>query len=323
MTRQYRGESRASTRMSATWATITALTLGLLLAPACTAAAPTPPAAPEPVSAQPRSEVDPALWVVRDADSILYLFGTVHFLRPETVWDSDRVKDAFESADTLVLEVADPNDQTAVLPLVQQYGMSPDRPLSGLLTDTELARLDEAARVLGAQAAQLDAMRPWLAGVMLSSSVLLKAGYEPGSGADMVLRERAQVAGMPILGLETAQDQVRMLSSFPEEGQLVFLRRTLADFDNAGVVPDRLVEAWTAGDVDAIDALAVTPIRDDSELVYQRLLAERNTRWADQIEAMLERPGTTFIAVGVLHLVGEDSVQAILRSRGIEVTEAP
>ena len=50
--------------------------------------------APAPVMAQDAAAETgkPALWVVRDADSTIYLFGTVHLLRPETVWNSPVVK---------------------------------------------------------------------------------------------------------------------------------------------------------------------------------------------------------------------------------------
>lgn len=316
-----RGESRAGARTPAALRLI--LALGLVLTPCGTAwsqASPTPEPA---VAVRPAETPEPALWVVRDADSTLYLFGTVHFLRPTIAWESSRVVAAFHGADRLVLEVADPDDQTAVLPLVQQYGMAPDRPLSSLLTPEELARLDAAARTVGASAAQLDGLRPWLAGVMLSASALARAGYEPGSGADMILRARAVAAGKPVSGLETPEDQVRMLAGFPEAGQLAFLRRTLDDFDNALVVPDHLVEAWTAGDIETIEAIAVAPMRRDSERLYQAVLVERNTRWADRIEAMLDGSGTVFIAVGVMHLTGDDSVQAILGARGVDVAVAP
>ncbi len=315
-----RGASRARPLMSAASRfTSAVLALNLLTA--------APTWAGEPLTGQatpaPANDTGPALWVVRDADSTLYLFGTVHFLRPATAWETPRVTEAFDSADLLVLEVADPEDQAAVRPLIQQYGMSPDARLSSLLTGDELARLDTAARTLGADAAQLDGMRPWLAGVALSASVLVKAGYDPGSGVDMVLRSRAAAAGTRVEGLESPDMQIRMLAGFPEEGQLAFLRRTLEEFDSALTVPDRLVEAWAAGDVEAVEALAVMPMRRNSEPVYQAVLVQRNLRWADQIATMLEGSGTTFVAVGVLHLVGDDSVPAILGARGVDVSVAP
>lgn len=313
MTHDRRGPGRVRFRAPASRILGMAAALLLALAPQAQARSEAP------TEVAPR----PALWVVRDADSTLYLFGTVHFLRPTTEWETPRVMAAFDEAERLVLEVADPNDQSAVMPLIQRYGMSPDTPLSSLLTADELAQLDAAARTVGASAAQLDGLRPWLAGVVLSASALTRAGYEPGSGADMILRARALAAGKPVEGFETPEDQIRMLSGFPPEGQLTFLRRTLDDFDAALITPDRVVEAWAAGDIETIDTVAVAPMRRDSERVYQAVLVERNTRWADRIETMLEGSGTAFIAVGVMHLTGDDSVQAILRAQGVEVSVAP
>lgn len=271
----------------------------------------------------PRAEgTGPALWVVRDADSTLYLFGAMHLLRPTTGWGSDRVDRAFASASHLVMEVDSPEDQSALLPLIREHGLSPDRPLSSLLTPAELATLDTAARTLGGSGAELEPMRPWLAGVTIQSASIMRAGYVAGSGVEPILKARAQAAGMTVSGFETPDEQIRMLASFPEEGQLAYLRRSLDEFGAAQTDVDRLVDAWASGDVEAIQTLAVDPMQD-TPLLYDVLLVRRNTNWANQIETLLEGSGTVFIAVGALHLAGDDSVQEILLRRGVEVAAAP
>lgn len=274
-------------------------------------------------AAIPRAEgPGPALWIVRDADSTLYLFGTMHLLRPTTGWGADRIDEAFASASHLIMEVDSPEDQTALAPLIRQHGLSPDRPLSSLLTPGELATLDAAARTMGGSAADLEPMRPWLAGVTIQSASIIRAGYAPGSGVEPILKARAQAAGKTVSGFETPDEQIRMLAGFPEEGQLAWLRRALEEFGSAQTEVDRLVEAWAAGDVDTVRTLAVDPLRD-TPLLYDVLLVRRNTNWADQIETLLEGSGTAFIAVGALHLAGDDSVQQILLGRGVEVVVAP
>ena len=264
----------------------------------------------------------PALWIVRDADSTLYLFGTLHMLRPTTAWGTERVDRAFASASHLILEVDGPEDQSVLLPLIREHGLSPDRPLSSLLTDDEVVALDAAARTIGASAAGMDAMRPWLAGVTVQSASIIRAGYAVESGVEPILKARAAAAGMTISGFETPDEQIRMLAGFPEEGQLIYLRDALGDFGRAQTEVDRLVEAWASGDVEAIRALGVDPVRD-TPLLYEALLVRRNTNWADQIETLLDGSGTVFIAVGALHLAGDDSVQQILKARGVEVAPAP
>ena len=279
-------------------------------------------AAPAIRAVPPAEGRGPAMWVIRDAESTLYLFGTVHLLRPTTAWGTERVDAAFNSADKIVLEISNPDDEAAVVPLVMQYGISPATPLSGLLTAEEIADLDTAAKTIGLSAAQMDPFRPWFAALTLSVAPLQKAGYDPASGVELLLKARAEAAGKPISGFETVDEQIRILAGFPEEAQLDFLRGTLKDYETATVQLDALVEAWAAGDVDAIESLGVEPMREGSEEIYQALLVRRNTNWADQIQTMLAGSGPVFIAVGAAHLAGDDSVQEILERRGVEVDDA-
>lgn len=304
---------------------IAAVLVGLLLAgapPAAALAQDAAPAAPAVRAVPPAEGAGPALWVVRDADSVLYLFGTMHLLRPTTAWGSDRVDQAFAAASQLIIEVAAPADQSVLLPIIREHGLSPGRPLSGLLTAEEWTALDAAARAIGSSAANMEPMRPWLAGVTVQTASILRAGYATESGVEPILRARAEAAGMAVSGFETPDEQIRMLAGFPEEGQLAFLRRSLAAFDAAQTDVDRMVEAWAAGDVEALRAVAVDPLRATPAL-YDALLVRRNTRWADQIQTLLEGSGTAFIAVGAMHLAGDDSVQAILFRRGVPVETAP
>lgn len=304
------------------------LGLGLAAALVSPAAAQvvTPPVAdagPAIRAVPPAEGQGPALWVVKDADSTLYLFGTVHLLRPTTAWGTQRVDAAFDSAEKVVLEISNPDDQAAVIPLIQQHGISLATPLSSLLNAEEIAALDTAAQTLGLSAAQMDPFRPWFAALTLSVAPLAKAGYDPASGVELILKARAEAAGKPVSGFETIDEQIRILAGFPEEAQLAFLRSTLEDFETATVDLDKLVEAWAAGDVEAIETLGVEPMRESGEALYQALLVRRNTNWADQIQTMLDGSGTVFIAVGAAHLAGDDSVQDILERRGVDVEVAP
>jgi len=320
-------------RLKTTVSTLGRLTVGAVLGLGLAAAVispvhaqvvpPVAEAAPALRAVPPAEGRGPALWVIRDEDSTLYLFGTVHMLRPTTGWGTERVDAALDSADQLVLEISNPDDQAAIIPLIQQHGLSPATPLSSLLNAGEVTALDAAAQTIGLTAAQMDPFRPWFAALTLAVAPLQKAGYDPTSGVDTILKARAEAAGKPITGFETMDEQIRILAGFSQEDQLAFLRSTLEDFEDASVELDKLVEAWAAGDVEAIETIGVAPMRESSEELYQALLVRRNTNWADQIQTMLEGSGSAFIAVGSAHLVGDDSVQAILEGRGVEVSVAP
>lgn len=298
--------------------------LGLGLAAALLASAPgafAQTAAPAAVSSVPVAEGDgPALWVVSDADSTIYLYGTIHLLRPTTAWGSARVDRAFDSASEVWFEVQDPDDQSAIGPIVQRLGVSPDRPLSSLLTAEEFAALDAAARGLGASGAQLDPLRPWLASLQLAVAGILKAGFDPQAGVDRILIARANAAGKPVQGLETAEEQLGYIANLSEDAQLDMLRSSLEDFAEAETLLDQMSTAWATGDVAGLDRLVVAEIRAESPELYEAIFVRRNRNWADQIQTLLAGSGTIFIAVGSGHLAGDESVQEILEDRGVTVT---
>ncbi|MNU42011.1 TraB family protein [compost metagenome] len=307
--------ARLTARVRSTLAVGAALS-ALLLAPSALAQAIA--AAPVAVTAAPAGS-GPGLWVVRDADSTIYLFGTVHVLKPETPWGTARVDQAFASADEYWFEIADLADQTGVMPVIQAKGVSPDRPLSSLLTAEEMTDLDAAARTVGATAAQLDPLRPWLASLQLALASIQKAGYVAANGGDQILHARAAATGKPIKGFETAPQQIGFIADMSEDAQLAMLRSGLKEFDTAEVVLGQMVTAWSTGDVEGLDALIGQEMKAESPEMYAVMLTQRNTNWADQIQTLLAGSGTAFISVGAGHLAGSDSLQAQLEQRGVSV----
>ena len=259
----------------------------------------------------------PARWGVRDEDSTLYLFGTFHALKPDTAWRTKAVDEAFASADEYWFEVANLSDTAELLPIIQQKGLSMTRPLSSLLTAEEVASLDKAARTVGMTAAQLDMMRPWFANLNLAVATITAAGYKAENGGDQILHKMAEAAGKPIKGLETLGQQINFLADMDEESQLQSLRSGLADFERGAEQLDQMVKYWAEGDAEQLDKLLGETTRVEAPVMYEKIFTLRNQNWADQVEQMLARSGTAFIAVGAGHLVGPDSLQVQLERKGI------
>ncbi len=274
---------------------------------------------PAPVGAYAAEGSGAALWVVRDDDSTVYLFGTFHALKPDVAWRTQAVDRAFAEADEYWFEIADLTDMTGALPIIQAKGLSPDRPLSSLLTAEEIASLDQAARSVGTSAAQLEPMRPWLASLTLAVATITHAGYRPEHGGDQVLHAMAETTGHPIKGLETMAQQVGFLADLDEAEQLQGLRAGLAEFEKGTALLDQMVTAWSTADLHRLDQLASDDLRQDSPVLYEVLFTRRNQNWAQQVEGVLAGSGTQFIAVGAGHLTGPDSLQVQLEKRGIQV----
>lgn len=261
---------------------------------------------------------EPAMWVVRDADSTIYLFGTVHILKPDMVWRTARVDKAFNSADVLVLEIAESGDQAAMMAAVQKHGLDMARPLSTKLNAEDKTRLGAIAGELGIPASSFEPMRPWLASVQIIVAQLVKLGFDPNAGVDKLLQAAAVKAGKPIKGFETVEQQMSFLGGLPPELELELFRESLHDFEGGGPMLDRLSAGWAKGDLRVLEDELVTDMKAEAPELYEVMLVARNKDWANQIETMLKGKGTTFVAVGSGHLVGADSVQVQLDAKGIK-----
>lgn len=275
---------------------------------------------------------EPPMWVVKDADSTVYLFGTVHLLDPAIQWRTPRVLQALDDAKQLWVEVdIPPGGEMALAMAMLQRALSPGTPLSSRLNEQERAQLKTLlARSPDAAAlgAAIEMTKPWFATVMLGVAPLMSAGYEAEAGADAVLTRLAREQGDEVKGLETAEQQIDWIASGTDEEQLATLKKLLAtpeaEFDAMMSSMDQGVRAWMKGDI--------APLTDYVEnwrkgedgpstagMSYQQLIVSRNENWAAQLETLLKGSGVAFVAVGSGHLVGRDSLQARLKARGISV----
>lgn len=263
------------------------------------------------------NDADPALWVVKDADTVIYLFGTVHMLKPGLSWFDEGVKTAFDASNELVLELVMP-DQAEMQALVSELGMSPAGPtLPDQLSPAEAAKFRAALPEMGLAPDALDHAEPWLAATMLSAAPLRRLGYDEKDGAEAVLTAAAKAAGKPVVGLETAREQLGYFDRLPLAAQRALLIDTLDDLPKAGETIDRMVARWSAGDADGLAKLMNEDLGRSPELA-EALLAQRNRKWADWLAARMKQPGTVFVAVGAGHLAGKAGVQGELARRGLK-----
>lgn len=266
----------------------------------------------------------PAMWVVKDADSTIYLLGTIHVLKPDTEWQTDKLDAAIAQSDTLWQELPT-SDPMAIgmelLPLIMQHGYSQDTKLTDLLTPAEMKSLDEAARLTGVpgmSGAALNRMRPWNAALNISNSAVMRAGYDPLSSVDGQIEKKFGARGIKPNGFETARQQITIFADMAPEEELSFLRGTLEEYQNAPTEVEKLVNYWAAGDTAKLNAMFLSEAKDEGGSLYDQLFTNRNRNWTAKIEEMLAGKGVTFIAVGAGHLVGEDSVIAMLAAKGIK-----
>ncbi len=259
----------------------------------------------------------PAMWVIRDKDSTIYLIGTVHLLRHETEWASAKLDKALAESSELWLEVPDADDQQLAAQLIQRYGIDSKKPLSQKLNFLEKEKLSKLAADYHIPASNLETLQPWTVAMIFAVLPIQKAGYDPNAGVDRILQNKAKEKGEKIEGFETLEEQVRFLADLPEKEQIAFLDDTFEDVAEGIEKLDKIAVAWVNGDTRTIDDLLVREMKKEFPTLYEKLIVERNIRWSEKIAKMLQRSGVQLIAVGAGHLIGADSVQSQLAKHGI------
>ena len=270
---------------------------------------------PVPENTQKVTDVDPALWVLRDADTTIYLFGTVHVLRPGLGWFDDGVKAAFDKSDTLVLEMLDPSATEAAAVMADLSIDKSGRTIRQKLGADDLVVYEAAVAKLGLPHAALDPLDGWAVAVNLYYAGLLQKGYDMTSGVEVQLKAAAAASKKPVIGLETMRFQLSIFDSLPENVQVEYAATTAKSIDEIAPQTDRLVDLWAAADTDGVATVMNEGF--DALKLTEALLTRRNANWAKWIKQRMAKPGIVFMAVGAGHLAGTVSVQHLLTAYGL------
>ena len=280
-------------------------------------------AAPQAPAAAPLEDANPAIWMVRDEDSIIYLFGTFHMLdgRP---WFNDEVRTAFDASDELVLEARLPENPAELQPLVLQYALAQSGPpLSERLNAEQYAALNSVVTSVGAPAGAFDRLEPWFVSISLPGIVAQqRLGLRPEHGPETVLSAAARERGIAIGELEGLEWQFRLFDGMPAEQQVAMLRQSLDSLATMHEQLQPMLAAWAAGDTERLVEMMNRTLAEQPEL-FALLFTRRNAAWARWINERMARPGTVFVAVGAGHLAGSVSVQDLLGAYGIEAERVP
>ncbi|MBO9711334.1 MAG: TraB/GumN family protein [Sphingomonas sp.] len=272
----------------------------------------------KPLFAPAPRDAHPALWVVRDADTTIYLFGTVHVLEPGIRWLNGDVRKAFDASDQLVLEITGVSG-AQMSRIVATLALDKGPRLSQRFPPAELAKIRAAIEQGGGNPEITDRLAPWYLALNLSVEALDRARLKPAAGVESVLTGDAGAHGKPVAGLETAEQQFGYFAGLSQPAQDALLVRTVDRIPQLPADARAAAEAWSRGDADKLGALVNAELKDSPELA-EKLLHARNRRWADWIKARMATPGRIFVAVGAGHLAGAGSLQQELAARGFKVT---
>jgi uncharacterized protein len=283
---------------------------------ACTAA---------PAAAQsPSGMGTPGLWVVRDEDTTIYLFGTVHALPAGLQWYHPRIDAALAESEELVTEVP-PDERIDLMHVVRTYGYAQDAvPMSRRLTREQHARYSAAMRRNGLPIDFFERAAPWMPAVFLQQGGGRADNWQRALGVETRLWRAARGHRLRTSGLENAYFQLSFygIMSLPTQTQMLdeAVSVSNADLPQRRAYMAELLRSWHSGNATRLGEMINAAEAENPEY-HDIILRQRNARWAEWIRMRLDEPGGRFfVAVGAAHVSGTDSVQAQLAALGLTAT---
>ncbi|MBN2354292.1 MAG: TraB/GumN family protein [Spirochaetales bacterium] len=266
----------------------------------------------------------PALFRLEAEKTVMYFFGSVHVGSPDMYPLPAAVMDAFAASDSLVVEV-----NVKAVPPGAAAGAFRDKlsyPASDSIEKHLSAEYREKLKAVlesfGLPYERFTSFKPALIDSLLTQLGAASLGYDPGSGIDVFFIDQAGEKTMPVLEIESFDEQVDMLRSIPEEAQIAMLAADLDGLPDLEKDLADIVAVWKKGDLDACYALEEKNLLDKPglESVFTLLVTDRNKLMAERLKAMIKKGGKYFVVVGTSHLAGPGSVIELLRGYGYEVT---
>ncbi len=259
------------------------------------------------------------LWRVRDGAGTVFIAGSLHQLRRDRAGLPPSYGLAYGEAERLAMEL----DMDAISPAtlageLVARALDPDgRSLRDGLPPATWRTLQPRLAGLGLPEAAIDRFEPWAVALLLASAEFLQRGYSPDSGVEGQLQARAATDRKPIDGLETPAEQFELFDGLPRTDQVQLLDVTLKELDGVGPRLDALEDAWRAGDLPRLEALLLGDYRQRPDL-HERLVVRRNGAWVAPVRGFLRRPDDTLVVVGLMHLMGDRGLIALLRQQGLK-----
>jgi uncharacterized protein len=262
-----------------------------------------------------------------------YLFGTMHMTDPRVIDLTPEAKAAYEGVDTVVIESIEILDeQKAAMTMLANPGLmmfDDQTTLTSLLSKEDAEKLNKGLTARGVPLATVNKMRPW----MLSAMIVLPACEQlrKKAGApflDLKLAQDAEAAGKTVDGLETIAEQLGAMNSVPMDLQMKGLVETVALGDKMDDVMETMIALYAEGRPGLIMPFMKTlapegmsTMDEESYGAFEEIVVTARNRVMAERGAQFLAKGNAFIAVGALHLPGEEGLVELFRKDGYKVTE--
>lgn len=266
------------------------------------------------------SQAESSVWKIQKGDSVMYIGGTIHILRPSDFPLPAEFEKAYSFSDMLVFEtdIGKSNDPSTQQLLMSKAVYSDGSTLDQHLSTEAYNMLNEYCSSNGIPLEQLKMFKPQIIAVMIAAMDLAKLGASQ-EGVDMLFYKSATKDDKAIGTFETIEEQIDFLLEMGKGNEDEFITYTINDINSTKENYEAMVDSWKKGDVKKLYALIVDEMKTNTPEIYENIIIKRNNNWLPAIEKYFDNQKTEFVLVGMGHVVGPDGLIEQLRKKGYKV----
>ena len=274
------------------------------------------------MAAQAQGPAKNFLWQVKSQTNTVYLYGTIHVGKKSFYPLPEVVEAAFKKSAKLVVEadIGNQDNMTAALPFIMY---TPPDSLDTRIPKAVLARLKIQLARYAMPYESVQQLKPFMVGVLLTIAEFARLGYEQRYGIDAYLLQKAALTGKPVLELESAELQMRLLGSLSDSEQQAYLVNTIAALEDGKAAEQAvaLFDALHTGDPALLEHVVKQTNEGMPEAFEERIIHGRNPAMLVKIEGFLAGKQVHFVAAGAMHMIGKRGLVEMLKAKGYEVRQ--
>ncbi|TAL69493.1 MAG: TraB/GumN family protein [Bacteroidetes bacterium] len=263
-------------------------------------------------SVKTNSENKHFIWKINSGKATVYLLGSIHLAKESLYPLEPLIESSFAESDNLVVELN--IDKINPSELMKKVLYQDGNTLEANVSPEIYAKLKSMFDKNGIPRLVYEKAHPWFATVMLVNFELKANGYDEKNGIDQHFLNKADEKR--ILELESADEQLSLFNEFDKYSE-EFVEYSLSDLKNTTEQVDELYEAWKTGNTKLFEQLIDVTTEDNPklEVIFNKLIKERNIKMADKIAGYLESNEKYFVVVGAGHIVGKTGILNLLKEK--------
>ncbi|WP_394252575.1 TraB/GumN family protein [Vibrio profundi] len=259
------------------------------------------------------SSAEPLYWKAQKGGKELLILGSVH-VGDQSMYPLPRaIIDYLKQSDGLIVEADIRQAENLQYPKTKYTSAQ-------VLSPHLKEKLIEASRTLKLNSHSLLVSPPWASALTLQMKQFESMGYQTQYGIDSFLITQAEQHDIPVLGLESLQFQIDLLTKLPNDGEDLLISG-LEEWDKAVETTQCMMTSWKKGDSHNLASLGVSS--EISPELSERFVYSRNHNWVEQLNSdqFIADKSKHLLVVGSLHTVGEQNLLALLKGKGFKVTQ--